>query len=121
MPRKDGAGPLGIGPFIGRGLGQCRGVFSLANRLPKKKTGILSILVPLLGATIRDAFNPHGLLISGSRKWIKFKNIKSPNNASDGIYQIGTDNHAKENKSIQVKLADPSLLLLNNKNRSTGE
>lgn len=83
MPRGDGTGPLGQGPGTGRGRGWCRGFLFPNDRFSSKRLGFLGALVPLVGAVIRDAINPNGLLRSVSRKLLI--NKKPAKNNSDAI------------------------------------
>ncbi|MBD3322002.1 MAG: hypothetical protein GF350_12970 [Chitinivibrionales bacterium] len=70
MPFRDGTGPQGLGPGTGRGRGWCRGFFFPGGRFSIRRTGIFSALVPVAGAVIRDAMNPHGLLRAAGKKLI---------------------------------------------------
>ncbi len=89
MPRGDGTGPLGQGPGTGRGRGWCRGFLFPNDRFSSKRLGFLGALVPLVGAVIRDAINPNGLLRSVSRKLlINRKPVKDNKDAIEANYSI---------------------------------
>ena len=68
MPKGDGPGPGGLGPGTGRGRGWCRGFLYPGNRFSAGRLGFLGAVIPLVGAVLRDAVNPDGLLRSVSRK-----------------------------------------------------
>ena len=59
-----------MGPGTGRGRGWCRGLFGVGRGFGYRRMGFVGALVPLAGALIRDAANPHGLLRSISRKFL---------------------------------------------------
>jgi len=76
MPRFDGTGPEGKGPFTGRGRGKCLGSISG----PVGKT-LASLAIPVLGVVINDIRKPDGItrkLLASVRSRISGKLLKNP-------------------------------------------
>ncbi len=98
MPRGDGTGPGGMGPGTGRGRGWCRSFIFPGNRLSTKRAGLLSLLVPVVGAVIKDAANPDGLLRSFSRKLLSNKKPDKKSNAIKADYKIIKEENVEDGK-----------------------
>ncbi len=96
MPRGDGTGPFGTGPFTRRGRRQCRGFFSVVGKSNTKKAGIAGALVPLVGSVIRDLVNPNGLIRLVSRKLLGFRKPDQIKNVVEADYVVIDKNKQKD-------------------------
>ncbi|MBC8527748.1 MAG: DUF5320 domain-containing protein [Candidatus Cloacimonetes bacterium] len=94
MPRRDGAGPEGLGPGTGRRRGPCFGT------LYNKKGHISiwrSLILPAVGFIINDARKPDGITQQTVRGLIsRFKNRK----------QIQQDNEDKKIINADFKVVE---------------
>ncbi len=106
MPKGDGTGPGGLGPGTGRGRGWCRGFLFPQNRFSSRRLGFLGAAVPLIGAVIRDALNPDGLIRSFSRKLLSNRlAIRTrKNEAVEATYTIVDNKETKQRDSGVAKI-----------------
>jgi hypothetical protein len=105
MPKRDGTGPFGSGPLFGRGRGRCRVLFSMTGNRYTRKAGIIGILVPCIGAVIRDLVNPNSLLRIVSRKLVGTKKSERfrIRNAVKTDYVILDDDKANDQSKKEIK------------------
>ncbi|MBD3343878.1 MAG: hypothetical protein GF401_02305 [Chitinivibrionales bacterium] len=91
MPQRDGTGPLGSGPGTGRRRGWCKRFFFPRGSFSMRRAGIVSTLIPVAGALIRDAMNPNGLVQTFRKKLFHRKNARNKA-AVEADYTVVSEN-----------------------------
>jgi len=108
MPRGDGTGPFGGGRFTGKGRGQCRRSLFNTGSFGTGKVGLISALVPFIGAVIRDVINPNGLISLFSRKLLGFRKPVQIKNAVETDFVVidenKTDTTSEKNLPLKKKM-----------------
>jgi hypothetical protein len=98
MPDRDGTGPCGRGPGTGRGWKKWSTFSFFADRPGRIRVTFYAVVVPFIGAIIRDIMNPDGVirLIAGKL----FRNTRSlpKNKEVNATYRIISEDTTDEQK-----------------------
>lgn len=99
MPNRDGNGPCGMGPSMGRGWGGWNRFNLFVNKPRGRKITIFAAIAPLVGALIKDITNPDGVLSFLVKRLLDQKKTLSRSKEINASYTIiSEDNIKQENK-----------------------